>query len=209
MVTASVISRLSQAPAAEGRLGHGGPQYDPVWRRPLASVSWWPKPPRGAWRSDQNALKVTELIEVKPMGRKRKNAEVPSTDKAEVLPRARHVAPLRKPADVTLERKRLYRAVINGRVPVDEAAKLNYILTGIRADLEADQPPQIEQTIHGPCVTSVVIHGVPSGTFLPQEEIDRLNSQFIAQPPAHITGPPMLKLFDGEADQDPEPPSAA
>ena len=146
------------------------------------------------------------------MGRKRKNAEVSSTDKAEVLPPARHVAPLRRPADVTLERKRLYRAVINGRVPVDEAAKLNYILTGIRADLEADQPPQIEQTIHGPCVTSVVIHGVPSGTFLPQEEIDRLNSQFIEQPPAHIAGPPMLKVFDGEAveaDQKPEPPQAA
>ena len=41
------------------------------------------------------------------MGRKRKDEGVPSTDKAEVLPAARHVAPLRKPADVTMERKRL------------------------------------------------------------------------------------------------------
>ena len=145
------------------------------------------------------------------MGRKRKDEGVPSTDTAEVYPPARFVAPLRRPADVTTERKRLYRAVINGRVPVDEAAKLNYILTGIRNDLEADQPPQIDQT-RGPCVDTVIIQGVPSGTFLSKDEIDRLNSQFIEQPPAHIAGPPMLKVFDGEAveaDQKPEPPQAA
>ena len=142
------------------------------------------------------------------MGRKRKDEGVPSTDTAEVFPAARHVAPLRKPADVTRERKRLYRATLNGRVPVEEAARLSYLLTGIRNDLEADQPPQIDQT-RGPCVDTVVIHGVPSGTFLPKEEIDRLNSQFIEQPPAHIAGPPMLKVFDGdvvEADQDPSHP---
>jgi hypothetical protein len=107
-----------------------------------------------------------------------------------------------------VERKRLYRAVINGRVPVDEAAKLNYILTGIRNDLEADQPPQIDQ-IRGPCVDTVVIQGVPSGTFLPQEEIDRLNSQFIEQPPAHMAAPPMLRVFDGDVVEADEPPSAA
>ena len=63
------------------------------------------------------------------MGRKRKDAEVPAPDKAEVFPAARHVAPLRKPADVTRERKRLYRATINGRISADEAARLSYMLT--------------------------------------------------------------------------------
>jgi hypothetical protein len=143
------------------------------------------------------------------MGRKRKDEGVPSTDTAEVYPPARFVAPLRKPADCTMERKRLYRAAINGRISIEEAAKLSYVLTSIRSDLEADQPPQIDQT-RGPCVDTVVIHGVPSGTFLPREEIDRLNSQFIEQPPAHITGPPMLKVFDGDVvEPDSEPSSAA
>jgi hypothetical protein len=160
------------------------------------------------WRSGRNALKMTEPSGSKSMARKRKTEGVPSTDQGEVLPPARFVAPLRKPADCTMERKRLYRAAINGRISIEEAAKLSYVLTSIRSDLEADQPPQIDQT-RGPCVTSVVIHGVPSGEFLPQEEIDRLNSQFIEQPPAHLTGPPMLKVFDGEANQDPEPPQAA
>ena len=143
------------------------------------------------------------------MARRRKSEEgVPSTQQGEVLPEARFVAPLRKPGDVTKERKRLYRAVINGRISPDNAARLSYMLTSIRSDLEADTPPVIDQ-IRGPCVTSVVIHGVPSGTFLPKEEVDRLNSQFVEQPPAHITGRPMLKLLDGEAEQDPEPPQAA
>jgi hypothetical protein len=152
---------------------------------------------------------MTEPIRVKRMSRKRKTNEVPSDDTAEVYPAARHVAPLRKPADVTRERKRLYRATLNGRISVEEAARLSYLLTGIRNDLEADAPPQIDHT-RGPCVDTVVIHGVPSGTFLPKEEIDRLNSQFIEQPPAHITGPPMLKVFEGDVvEPDPEPSSTA
>ena len=142
------------------------------------------------------------------MARKRKTEGVPSTDQGEVLPPARFVAPLRKPADCTMERKRLYRAAINGRISIEEAAKLSYVLTSIRSDLEADQPPQIDQT-RGPCVDTVVIHGVPSGTFLPKEEIDRLNSQFIEAPPAHIAGPPM-RVFDGDVvEPDSEPSSAA
>ena len=146
------------------------------------------------------------------MSRKRKTDEVPSNDTAEVYPRARHVAPLRKPADVTRERKRLYRATINGRISVEEAARLSYLLTGIRNDLEADAPPDIEQALGGYVVDTVIINGVPPGTFLPKEEIDRLNSQFAEVPPAHISGPPLLRVFDGdvvEADQDPEPPQAA
>ena len=39
-----------------------------------------------------------------------------------------------------MERKRLYRASINGKVSVEEAAKLSYMISGIRADLEADKP---------------------------------------------------------------------
>ena len=97
------------------------------------------------------------------MARKRKDEGVPQADRGEVLPPARFVAPLRKPADVTMERKRLYRAVLNGRVPVDEAAKLNYMLNGIRADLEADAPPNIDQVPGGYVVDTVVINGVPSG----------------------------------------------
>ena len=123
-----------------------------------------------------------------------------------------NVMPLRRPADVTRERKRLYRAVLNGKVTPDEGARLSYMLTSIRNDLEADQPPQIEQAPGGYVVDTVIINGVPPGTFLAKEEIDRLNSQFIEQPPAHIAGPPMLKVFDGdvaEADQDLESPSAA
>ena len=106
----------------------------------------------------------------------------------------------------------MYRAVINGRIPVDEAAKLNYILTGIRADLEADQPRDIDQAPGGYFVDTVIINGVPPGTFLPIEEIQRLESQFIEQLPTHMAAPPMLKVYDGdvvEADQDSEPSSAA
>jgi hypothetical protein len=143
------------------------------------------------------------------MGRKRKSEGVPSTGQGEVLPAARHVAPLRKPADVTRERKRLYRATLNGRISVEEAARLSYLLTGIRNDLEADAPPDIEQAPGGYVVDTVIINGVPPGTFLPKEEIDRLNSQFIEAPPAHLAARPMLKVFDGEADHDSEPSSAA
>ena len=85
-------------------------------------------------------------------------------------------------------------------------------MTGIRNDLEADAPPDIEQALGGYVVDTVIINGVPPGTFLPKEEIDRLNSQFAEVPPAHISGPPLLRVFDGdvvEADQDPEPPQAA
>jgi hypothetical protein len=143
------------------------------------------------------------------MGRKRKDEGVPSTDTAEVYPPARFVAPLRKPADCTMERKRLYRAAINGRISIEEAAKLSYVLTSIRSDLEADQPPQIDQT-RGPCVDTVIITGVARGEFLPKDEIDRLNSQFIEAPPAHIAGPPMLKVFDGDVVKpDSEPSSVA
>lgn len=144
------------------------------------------------------------------MARKRKDEGVPQADRGEVLPPARFVAPLRKPADVTMERKRLYRAVLNGPVPVDEAAKLNYMLNGIRADLEADAPPNIDQVPGGYVVDTVVINGVPSGTFLPQEEIQRLKSQFVEVPPAHIAGPPMLKVYDnGDDDFEQPPPQAA
>jgi hypothetical protein len=154
---------------------------------------------------------MTELSEGKVMARKQKDEGVSPTN-GEILPPARHVAPMRTPADVTAERKRLYRAAINGRVTVEEAAKLSFMLTGIRADLEADRPPQLEQ-IRGPCVDTIIINGVPSGDFLPKEEIDRLKSQFIEAPPAHIAGgPPMLKVFDGDAvepEPDSEPSSAA
>ena len=145
------------------------------------------------------------------MGRKRKDEGVPSTDTAEVLPPARFVAPLRRPADVTMERKRLYRAVINGRVPVDEAAKLNYILTGIRTDLEADQPPQIDQTPRSVCRHGRHPRRAVAALSCRKEEIDRLNSQFIEQPPAHIAGPPMLKalMTTSTTTRTAEPPQAA
>ena len=39
-----------------------------------------------------------------------------------------------------LERKRVYRTTESGKVAVEEAAKLSYMLTGIRTDLEADTP---------------------------------------------------------------------
>ena len=90
----------------------------------------------------------------------------------------------------------MYQGCLNGRVPVDEAAKLNYMLTGIRTDLEADEPPQIDQTRRPLSSTRSSSTACRRGTFLPKEEIDRLNSQFVEQPPAHIAGPPMLKVFD-------------
>ena len=115
---------------------------------------------------------MTEPNEDKPLGRKRKDEGV----SCEILPPARHVAPLRTPADVTMERKRLYRLAMNGKVSVDEVAKLSYVLTTIRTDLESDRPPQLDQ-ITGPCVDTIIINGVEPGTFLPKEEIDRLKSQ--------------------------------
>ena len=120
---------------------------------------------------------------------------MPRKPKSEVIPPpARFVAPLKTPGDVTMERKRLYRAA--GRISIDEAAKLSYVLTTIRADLEADQPPEIKE-INGLHVDTVIVNGVPSGEFLAPEEIDRLKSQFIEQPPPHIAGGvPMLKLYD-------------
>ena len=98
---------------------------------------------------------------------------------------------------------------MNGKVSVDEVAKLSYVLTTIRTDLESDRPPQLDQ-ITGPCVDTIIVNGVEPGTFLPKEEIDRLKSQFIEQPPAHIAGgPPMLKVFDRDDEpstDDSEPP---
>ena len=86
------------------------------------------------------------------------------------------------------------------------------MLTSIRSDLEADAPPQIDQAPGGFVVDTVIINGVAPGTFLPKEEIDRLNSQFVEVARAHIAGPPMLRVFDGDvvsrAGQDPEPSSA-
>ena len=140
------------------------------------------------------------------MGRKRNSEEAPPANQGEVLPPARHVMPLRKPSDVTMEQKRIYRAALNGKIGTDELTRYTYALKEIRAGLEADAPPQIDQTTRGPCVEAVIINGVPHGTFLPQEEIDRLNSQFIEPPPAHIAGPPMLKVFDNVDDDDSEQP---
>ena len=145
------------------------------------------------------------------MGRKRKDEGGTLYDKAEVWPAARHVAPLRKPADVTAERKRLYRAVLNGRVSPGRGCPALLPPTSIRSDLEADMPPQIDHAPGGYVVDTVIINGVAPGTFLPKEEIDRLNSQFVEVPPAHIAGPPMLKVFDNVDDDTGEepPPQAA
>ena len=116
------------------------------------------------------------------MGRKRKDEGYPQPKAAEVLPEARFVAPLRKPTDVTRSENACIARQLTANL-AREAARLSYMLTSIRSDLEADAPPQIDQT-RGPCVDTVIIHGVPTGTFLPKEEIERLNSQFIEQPPA-------------------------
>ncbi len=99
---------------------------------------------------------------------------------------------------------------MNGRISVDEVAKLSYVLTTIRADLEADQPPEIKE-INGLHVDTINVYGVEPGKFLPKEEIDRLKSQFIEKPPAHIAGGlPMLKVYDNTAVEDPDPdPSEA
>ena len=89
-----------------------------------------------------------------------------SPNGGEVLPPARHVAPLRTPADCTTERKRLYRAYLNGKVSIEEAAKLSYMIGGIRADLETDaiidQPGAVFQT-------EITITGVPCGGQVDEE----------------------------------------
>ena len=86
-------------------------------------------------------------------------------------------------------------------------------LTGIRNDLEAEMHRLISNKhLGGYVVDTVIIDGVATRHFSFQGEIDRLNSQFAEVPPAHISGPPLLRVFDGdvvEADQDPEPPQAA
>jgi hypothetical protein len=141
------------------------------------------------------------------MGRKRKVEGVPP----EIQPPARHVTPLRHPGDVSRERQRLYRLVLNGKITVEEGAKLSYILTSIRADLEADLPPDIALAPGGYVVDTVNIIGVPSGTFLTKEEVEASLSQFAPEPPpsGSITRAlPMLKVYES-AEEDEEPLPAA
>src|SRR4051812_18969445 len=103
---ASVSPRRSFR-ASTARCIRAGCPFWSVWDDPYRDHRLW-------WSSGRKPLKMTELSADKSMARKRKTDGV-SLDKAqEVLPEARFVAPLRKPADVTMERKRLYRAVING-----------------------------------------------------------------------------------------------
>ena len=142
------------------------------------------------------------------IGPETQKSGVSADDQAVLLPEARFVRPMRKPADITAERKRLYRAAINGRVSVEEAARLSFILTSIRADLEADQP-EISQTPQGPFVSEIHIHGVPPGTFLSQEEVDRLAAQHAPPLPEAPPSRPMLRLFENEDVDDVELPEPA
>ena len=149
-----------------------------------------------------------------------------------MFPPARLVAPLKTPGDVTTERKRLYRLTVNGKVAVEEAAKLSYMLTGIRADLEADMPPVIEHGPDiGPIVDTINIIGVPSGwsvtnlfgseAHIPTETLHRLRellpadaflppseTGFLSPPPAPSDLRPYLRIVDG-TDDAPDPPPAA
>ena len=171
---------------------------------------------------------MTELLEDKTLARKRKDEGSPPDQMQELLPAARHVAPLNKPGDVTKERKRLYRATINGKIAADEAARLNFMLTGIRADLEADMPPVIEHGPDiGPVVDTINIVGVPSGwsvtnlfgseAHIPTETLHKLRELLPADafappsetgflsPPSPSDVRPFLRLLDNDTPETPPP----
>lgn len=139
-------------------------------------------------------------------------------------PAARHVAPLRTPADVTQERKRLYRATINGHVNVEDAAKLSYMLGAIRADLESDNPV-IEQAENGGFGSNVTVNVVtvpreafvtPSGGLADAETAQMLwdehrKREAEAGLPLLPPSRPLLKVLDGEIEDPPRsgaPPAA-
>ena len=122
---------------------------------------------------------------------------------------ARHAMPLNTPQNVLRELTRLYRMGLNGKIQPDEMTKFAFVLREIRAGLEAIAPPTLDH-VEGLVVDTVIINGVPSGTFLSKEEIDRLNSQFVETPPPHISSLPMLRVIEHESKSksDPPPPAA-
>jgi hypothetical protein len=111
--------------------------------------------------------------------------------------------PLRKPADVTMEQKRVYRLALNGQIGTDELTRLTYALKEIRSSMIADAPPDIALAPGGFVVDTVNIIGVPSGTFLSKEAVEASLSQFEPEPPPSGTitrSPPMLRLYEPDAD---------
>ena len=100
----------------------------------------------------------------------------------------KNTAKLNTPRAITREMARLYRSVHNGKVQIEAATRLVFILDkiGHRLDGEAQADP----TQSGYRVDTIIVTGVPSGEMLSIEEIRRLESQFTEQPPAPVMGEP-------------------
>ena len=107
------------------------------------------------------------------------------------------------------EQGRVYRGVASNRIASDEGTRRIFILdkmrVGLLSEMESESRSQLPGGKCNCCVKEVYINGVPSGEYLPKEEINRLNSQFDPPPlEEHPPSRPMLKVFSDE-DTEPEP----
>ena len=157
-------------------------------------------------------------------------------EKFEVIPpeglSSHNTASLTTLRGIRKEGGRVYRAVASGRLPSEEGTRRFFMLDKARVMLTAEQEAAVINGTanHGPVVDMVTMTGIPSGwavaalygaeCHLPFETLHKLKEILPADaftplpepfrpPPVEDYSKPMLRVFDGEAEQDPEPPSAA
>jgi hypothetical protein len=156
----------------------------------------------------------------------------------EVLPpeksgKGKHTAALNSISGVRREQARTFRAVVNGRIPSDEGARRIYMLKEVRASLESEPSAAEAGTIYE---NNISIIGVPHdcsvvclfgaevhvpNKILPELRVSLPPDAFTRPPsadpnidpqwllPPSGNAPPVLKVYENDAESDPMPPSAA
>jgi hypothetical protein len=126
----------------------------------------------------------------------------------------RNRMPLNTARDIFRETTRVYRLALNGKIPLDAATKLVFMLREARCGVEAvDEAEaaaraQIVDSEPPVCVTSINITSIPSGEFsMPREDcqlIDALHRADAIDRAWALTGetPPAPHLSTGFADAD-------
>jgi len=181
-------------------------QLDPL----QPACRWLERTCAGLWCCGRNALEYPRIPQAQRSNalRPKLKRQTPPGGKTEPILEPKHTRALNSPRAIRQEMCRVYRAAINGHVTPGEGTRLIFMLREINAALAAE-PQSLPM---GSYVHTVNVVGIPSGVFLPKDEIEESLSQFDPAPLEDFPpsrSMPMLKVITDDSDPESEPPKAA